>query len=417
MEFDFDIGRALGASSSSANSEPGSATVFRVEDSALQHPKWGQCLREVLDKIGERSRRAQGLSKVVTSGSGGLSGHRVYLLASGKCVFGVLKVGQKRLFVARNADEGLKDISPLCALDFYVHEAHQRGGMGKKLFVGMLSREGVTPERLAYDKPSPKLLGFLRKHYSLARFNPQSNHFVVFDAYFAPARSAAAPVAAAQMGIASCMRGGARRRDSESSGAPSASVRTRSAPVVKVQAAHFAPGSTTDHERQNEAAPGGDAADVWKPPRTPPQRSLPELRQQLAMLEANSPGATLSAAAPVPPSFDRSDIDALAAALVPVAAAQAQPPATNGAAHAGRPPRYAPARASAGSKEGYGGGGVRAGPTGGAPRRRARSESPLCQAARSALSPPIPGKGPTTQAPAKQPAVSPLVAAMRRGGF
>lgn len=58
---------------------------------------------------------------------------------------------------------GLVEISPLCVLDFYVVEGHQRGGMGRQLFDQMLSREDVKAERLGYDRPSPKLIGFLRQ--------------------------------------------------------------------------------------------------------------------------------------------------------------------------------------------------------------------------------------------------------------
>lgn len=48
----------------------------------------------------------------------------------------------------------------------------------------MLAAERVQPAQLAYDRPSPKLLAFLRKHYALTAHVPQPNNFVVFDAYF-----------------------------------------------------------------------------------------------------------------------------------------------------------------------------------------------------------------------------------------
>lgn len=48
----------------------------------------------------------------------------------------------------------------------------------------MLRVCSITPAKIAYDKPSPKLLGFLRKHYGLSRYIPQNNNFVVFSAYF-----------------------------------------------------------------------------------------------------------------------------------------------------------------------------------------------------------------------------------------
>lgn len=54
-----------------------------------------------------------------------------------------------------------------CVLDFYIHESRQRAGLGKILFQSMLQQENYQPEKLAIDRPSEKLVGFLRKHYGL----------------------------------------------------------------------------------------------------------------------------------------------------------------------------------------------------------------------------------------------------------
>lgn len=59
-----------------------------------------------------------------------------------------------------------------------------RSGIGKELFEFMLSSESANPARLGYDRPSPKFLGFLRKHYGLSDYVPQTNNFVVFSEYF-----------------------------------------------------------------------------------------------------------------------------------------------------------------------------------------------------------------------------------------
>jgi len=42
---------------------------------------------------------------------------------------------------------------------------------------------------LSYDRPSPKLLGFLGKHYNLRKYVPQNNNYVVFDDYFGDSSS------------------------------------------------------------------------------------------------------------------------------------------------------------------------------------------------------------------------------------
>ena len=82
------------------------------------------------------------------------------------------------------ANSSFRELCPLCCLDFYVHSSIQRGGHGKWLFDTMLAQEGVPPHRIAYDRPSPKLMGFMRKHFGLSSFTPQENNFVVFHQYF-----------------------------------------------------------------------------------------------------------------------------------------------------------------------------------------------------------------------------------------
>ena len=48
----------------------------------------------------------------------------------------------------------------------------------------MLEIEKIPAQKFAYDRPSPLLLSFLRKHYNLTRFHPQNNNFVIYDDYF-----------------------------------------------------------------------------------------------------------------------------------------------------------------------------------------------------------------------------------------
>lgn len=43
--------------------------------------------------------------------------------------------------------------------------------------------EVISPRLLAYDRPSPKFLSFLRKHYDLHDYLPQANNFVIFKDY------------------------------------------------------------------------------------------------------------------------------------------------------------------------------------------------------------------------------------------
>lgn len=73
--------------------------------------------------MGAASSKAQGLPSIITSASRlYTSDNRLYVRAEGNKVIGLLKVGVKHLFI-RNDYGSIKEISPLCVLDFYVHES------------------------------------------------------------------------------------------------------------------------------------------------------------------------------------------------------------------------------------------------------------------------------------------------------
>jgi len=143
-------------------------------------------LHESLDTLGKKSAEAQGLATFITSYQKLqlTPSAACYLLFDGGRAIGLLKVGVKQLFVAAPAASSLLCITPLCVLDFFVTE--QRNGLGKLLFECMLIREKKFASELAYDRPSHKLLGFLRKHYGLSRYIPQTINFVVFNEYYRP---------------------------------------------------------------------------------------------------------------------------------------------------------------------------------------------------------------------------------------
>ena len=48
----------------------------------------------------------------------------------------------------------------------------------------MLKYEKKLPTELAYDRPSPKLINFLKKYFGLTDFIQQNNNYVVFNDFF-----------------------------------------------------------------------------------------------------------------------------------------------------------------------------------------------------------------------------------------
>ena len=216
---------------------PQLARLFRedlivIDGPALKRPPLSQVAEvcTVIDEMGRRSGIAQGLkgpngsvAPVTVSFKLAGSNERLYILANGdspRQLVGILKMGRKNLYHydARGTMHQLQDQHAV--LDFYVHEAFQRHGGGLSLFQAMLEHEETSPEMLAYDRPSPKLIvrcrsaspsrrfsvprsraerascpsdqraaarfpqGFMRKHYHLAEYVPQQNNFVVFNRFF-----------------------------------------------------------------------------------------------------------------------------------------------------------------------------------------------------------------------------------------
>eukprot|EP00048_Salpingoeca_helianthica_P020602 m.7403 g.7403 ORF g.7403 m.7403 type:complete len:366 (+) comp5018_c1_seq1:94-1191(+) len=189
MEFPFSVNSAL----------PDTVTVltassFRTSASTSRGKSLADDKTQILDAMGQASAVAQKLKAPITS-AGKLAGtnHKVYILkdsraAGGKgTVLGLIKVGSKNLFITDSKDK-THEIAPLCVLDFYVHETCQRSGHGRMLFDHMIAAEGKHPSQLGYDRPSPKFVAFLAKHFGLRDFRPQINNFVVFNDYFLPPR-------------------------------------------------------------------------------------------------------------------------------------------------------------------------------------------------------------------------------------
>ncbi|KAM9120051.1 alpha-tubulin N-acetyltransferase 1 isoform 2-T2 [Pangshura tecta] len=192
MEFHFDVDALLGERVTAVDQHlqppgrrgPGYTATHRVD---LQ-----QQLMTIIDEMGKASAKAQNLPAPITSASRMQTNHHVlYILkdnevkTAGKgAIIGFLKVGYKKLFLL-DRHGAHNEVEPLCVLDFYIHESLQRHGYGKELFQCMLQRERVQPHQLAVDRPSEKLLCFLRKHYNLQGTIPQVNNFVIFEGFFA----------------------------------------------------------------------------------------------------------------------------------------------------------------------------------------------------------------------------------------
>ncbi|XP_029298535.1 alpha-tubulin N-acetyltransferase 1 isoform X2 [Cottoperca gobio] len=184
MEFPFDINQLFSERVSILDQ------TIVAGRKAAGRPHLQAHIDTVIDELGKASAKAQQLPASITSASKLQSQkHQLYLLKNREMnggrgvVVGFLKVGYKKLFLLDRQGEHV-EAEPLCVLDFYIAENLQRYGYGLELFDFMLQHKKLEPLLMAYDRPSPKFLSFLAKHYCLTPSVPQANNFVVFEGFF-----------------------------------------------------------------------------------------------------------------------------------------------------------------------------------------------------------------------------------------
>ena len=173
MDFKFDIKRVL-----RSNSE-GLSIILPQNTMKTKE------MSEIIDTMGRESSRAQGLGSIITTSIKFFSSsdNKLYIKTDGRQVLGFLKTGYRKLFYTNEIGK-IVEMTPLCLLDFYVHESCQRSGFGKELYEFMINNENTLPNKIAIDRPSQKLIAFMRKHYNLSDFIPQNNNFVIFRQFF-----------------------------------------------------------------------------------------------------------------------------------------------------------------------------------------------------------------------------------------
>lgn len=184
MEFPFDINQLFPERVSILDH------TLITDRKSSGRPDLQEYIATVLDELGRASAKAQQLTVPITSASKlQTQKHQLYLMKDEErnggrgAVVGFLKVGYKKLFLLDRQGVHV-EAEPLCILDFYIVENMQRHGYGLELFDFMLQHKNVEPVLMAYDRPSPKFLSFLAKHYHLTQSIPQVNNFVVFEGFF-----------------------------------------------------------------------------------------------------------------------------------------------------------------------------------------------------------------------------------------
>ena len=144
-------------------------------------------VKKLINEMGTMSSTVQGLNHVITTYSAFMSGNNtIYMLLSDdqREALGFVKVGYRHLFFWDHFGAQREYMNILCLLDFFVHPSTQRKGYGKKLIDKMLATENKEMKEIPIDKPSPLCLSFMKKHFGLSQFTPQSNNYVIFEQFW-----------------------------------------------------------------------------------------------------------------------------------------------------------------------------------------------------------------------------------------
>jgi hypothetical protein len=183
-------GASPAASGGGAAAAPplGSGGIDMTMLSAVNFQQEQRALEQELKVLGEKSGLAQNLNGPITNAKKMVQNpDQVMFLArdraSGKAI-GFIKFGPKDLFFYTKSGVVKSMKGQVCLLDFYVEDTVQRRGCGRALFDEMCRYlNNPPPQYLAYDRPSPKLLGFMAKHFGLTRPDLQPNKYTIFEGF------------------------------------------------------------------------------------------------------------------------------------------------------------------------------------------------------------------------------------------
>ncbi|KAL4419869.1 hypothetical protein ABPG75_006967 [Micractinium tetrahymenae] len=270
-------------------------------------------LATVLDAFGQRSAAAQGIAQPFTDLQRLLErDDRIYLALQRHShrlvLLGGLKVGTRRLWLWPPGANTQQAVDASCVLDFYVCEAVQRSGIGRRLFGAFLAAEGRRPEQVALDRPSLKCLAFMARHWGLAQPTRHPNNFVTFPGFFPGeegARRAARQHAQQQQHPGQAQAGG-RDRERSSAAASSAAAcgasllsldrsmhgfnRSTSSTSVASTATSAEAATPPLHSRSSSGSSGSSGAGIqarylhnsWESRQLPPMQRVPSVSMPAA---------------------------------------------------------------------------------------------------------------------------------------
>lgn len=134
-------------------------------DEPTLHKNNSEDFEDLLDAIGELSKKARGLSQVITSSVKLTKNHMLYIkIQSGK-VIGFAKVQRHKKLFKPDGLGGMQEIKITAIVDFFIHPNYEGQGHGKQLFEHVIKSEYFPNNNIGFYKITNTMIKFLNRVY------------------------------------------------------------------------------------------------------------------------------------------------------------------------------------------------------------------------------------------------------------
>ena len=117
-------------------------------------------LEDLLDDLGELSRKARNLSTAITSSVKFAKDQLLYLRTNGNNIIGFAKINRNKKIFKTDDFGCYQEVKITAILDFYIHPFFELQGYGKALLNHILETEYLTKNSIGVLKPSKSFIGF-----------------------------------------------------------------------------------------------------------------------------------------------------------------------------------------------------------------------------------------------------------------
>lgn len=138
---------------------------YVVLDESTLHKYTTDELEDLLDLMGELSRKARGLTHSITSAVKFTTNQVIYLKIEGYNVIGFAKVQRGKKLFKPDGLGGMHEQKLTAILDFYIHQNYESQGHGKQLLEHIVKTEHFPGSQVGLYKINKSFLSFINRAF------------------------------------------------------------------------------------------------------------------------------------------------------------------------------------------------------------------------------------------------------------